>query len=218
MMLCSWCSPDRKQAEPFVNRYVVREDCQFCHAGDAICSRWGYDAVSRSRCYTGSARALDAFVSRLRPGADLSVGVIGGSISACHDVELPECYHSLFARELEREHGVTITVHNGGLGAVGSQFFAACWNLMLTGEEDLIILELAVNDPPYQLINKSMAYLILTLLSLPKRPALLLLDLYSPNYDFWYDAGVSTNTLAQFYDLPVIRCASAPLLRRGGCR
>lgn len=76
---------------------------------------------------------------------------------------------------------------------------------MITGDEDLIIVEFGVNDTPGELINRSLAVLLYSLLNRPKRPAVLILDLYSPILDSWYGAGVGINVLGEYFDVPVIR-------------
>lgn len=80
--------------------------------------------------------------------ADISIEVIGGSISACTDSNQQECYVNLLERALQlhsdRHGSGTVTVINRALPAVGSEYFSQCGTY---GEGvDLIIIELAVND------------------------------------------------------------------------
>lgn len=181
--------------------------CLPCAVEDEICARWGAEAILRSRGYLGTGIKSRRFVHAMRNG-NASIGVLGGSMSACVDVNVTDCYPTVLARTLEAHFGVLPILHNGALSATGSDFFAECWPLRLPSNLDLVIVEFSVNDPP-DYINRGVATLLHSLLSLPTPPAIILLDLYSPRSSNWYSGTESITTLGPYFDLPVIRCALA---------
>lgn len=100
--------------------------------------------------------------------------------------------------------GAEISVTNGAVGGMGSVFFRRCWPIVVPSDVDLMIIEFSANDPAEALVNIDVAMLIRSLLSQTSPPALLIVDIYSPRFS-WYTAGVSINTLGEYFDIPVIR-------------
>lgn len=180
--------------------------------------RWGHKNLARSRSYIGSGQNLQPFLDKVRAGRPVSIGVLGGSISACAEVTTEECYPFILADRLSKIPGLStdVSLHNGAMGGMRSIFYLRCWPVIMPPDMDLIIIEFSANDPAEVLVNREMALLLKSLLSQPSRPSILILDFYSPLLH-WYSAGVGINTLGEFFDIPVIRqvlaCRSQDPLR-----
>lgn len=142
----------------------------------------------------------------MRAGRKVKIGIIGGSISACIDSTLEDCYATRLEAQLGmdfRDFGTEVKVFDGAISAVGSDFFASCWSTRFLEEVDLMIVELAVNDVWEGKENRNMDALLRSLLERPSKPGLLLFNMWSPLHP-WSNGAASIDNLAQYYDIPVI--------------
>lgn len=120
--------------------------CEVCGPSDDICQKWGSNALLRSRSYLGSGHVMKPLWEKIAEGKPIYIGVVGGSISYCADNIESDCYVSRIERQLTKEWRVNVTVMNGAVSAMGSDFFSACWASPFLYEPDLLVVELAVND------------------------------------------------------------------------
>lgn len=161
----------------------------------------------RSRGYEGSGHQMQPFLDKVLAGKEVKIGVIGGSISACVDSTPEECYLTVLERELAISfgaHGSKVRVYNGAVAAVGSDYFKACWASGLPDEVDLIIVELAVNDEAAGKENENMDQLVRNIFERRYKPSILFFNMYSPLHR-WANGAPSIDTIAQYYDIPVVR-------------
>ncbi|SCV67155.1 BQ2448_5801 [Microbotryum intermedium] len=183
--------------------HAFNDSCQMCSPTDDLCKKWGSRVLMRGRGYQGSGEQMAPFLDKVRRGHDIRIGIIGGSISACVDAEPEKCYHEVLSKQLQTDWGVKVEIVNGGVSAVGSDFFASCWHMSFSQPIDLFILELAVNDEARGKENNDFDVLVRTLLSYKWQPSLLVLSMYSPLHAYTNGAP-SIENIAEYYDLPVI--------------
>jgi hypothetical protein len=193
--------------------------CMPCGSGDALCAKWGSQVILRSRGYEGSGHQMQPFLDKVLAGEDVKIGVIGGSISACVDSTSKECYGTLLEKQLGvtfAAHGSKVRLFNGAVSALGSDYFKSCWASGLSDEMDLVIIELVVNDHQAGKVNKHLNELVRNVFEQAYKPSILFFNMYSPHLE-WANGAPSIDTLAQYYDIPVVRfvpsiCATGPLL------
>jgi hypothetical protein len=99
------------------------------------------------------------------------------------------------------------TLLNGAQGGMGSAYFRYCYGKHINADEDLIILELAINDLPYTFPtilehSKNQERLLRSLLALQHEPAVLLLGF--PNNYAYANSEMTLHSLAVLYDVPLI--------------
>jgi hypothetical protein len=99
--------------------------------GSALCTSYSAPALERSRLYTGTGARTRKFldVARQRP---VKVGILGGSVSACHGVDTDSMGKSCYARRIVdwmrdrlyngKEEGVMAV--NGAIGGMDSRYVA----------------------------------------------------------------------------------------------
>ncbi|XP_070568172.1 uncharacterized protein [Ptychodera flava] len=106
-------------------------------------------------------------------GRTFRIGILGGSISAgAYLANIDQMYANIYARLLRNVFGTPVEVHNGAVGACGSNYFSYCAPVHLDVENmDLILTEFAVNDN----LDTAVAHerLVRNVLSSPNRPQLL---------------------------------------------
>ncbi|KDE03561.1 hypothetical protein MVLG_05946 [Microbotryum lychnidis-dioicae p1A1 Lamole] len=190
---------------PYASRvhYAANDKCHVCSPTDDLCQKWGSRVLTRARGYQGSGEQMAPFLEKVLRGQGVRIGIIGGSISACIDAEPGKCYHEVLGKQLQKDWGVDVEIVNGGVSAVGSDFFASCWHMSFSLPIDLFILELAVNDEARGKENNDFDVLVRTLLSHKWKPSLLILNMYSPLHAYTNGAP-SIENVAEYYDLPVI--------------
>ena len=175
---------------------------------DDICRKYGYDAIMRSQSYVGTGRNFQHFLNKLVRGENVTIAVLGGSVSSCIGFEAEDCYSVVLERLLNQRlepYRGNIKVINAAIPAIGSELFVYCWPMVTNyAPIDLFILEHSINDPEHNLVDKSAYHLMQNLLNSERKPSVMILDVYSPTMN-WFSAAVSVNALGQYFDLPVIR-------------
>jgi hypothetical protein len=110
------------------------------------------EAVKRSVVVDGDHGRLAAFFKKLLSGQDVTIGYIGGSITAGALVSSQDkCFAERLAQFLRNMFNNShITILNAGIGATNSRF--GCSRIqedLLDENPDLVVVEFASNDNPY---------------------------------------------------------------------
>ncbi|SCV68288.1 BQ2448_409 [Microbotryum intermedium] len=179
------------------------ETCPVCSPTDDLCAKWGSQVLLRSRMYRGTLHRFGPFFDKLAKGEDLKIGLLGGSISACVDLEKKDCYDNRLAKALAEEWGVKVEIFNGALSGMGSMFFESCWAAHFSSPVDLMLVDVSVNDVMNPTMNPSFDALLRSLLGQKPSMAVLVLTLFSPLIG-WRDGSAQVESIAQYYDVPVL--------------
>lgn len=117
------------------------------------------------------------------------MGVVGGSIAAGTGAEdAPPWVDRLQTYLMDsygRLAGVNVTVNNGAVPGTTSAYMAACTNMHVPQEADIVIVEYSVNDDCEAMpildnaVRRPYERLLRKLLLLPSRPAVVLLHAYA---------------------------------------
>ncbi|CEL56644.1 hypothetical protein RSOLAG1IB_07970 [Rhizoctonia solani AG-1 IB] len=208
--------PNKPPDSPNATVAVVEDVCG-CGTkpfGSALCTTYSAPALERSRLYTGTGARTRRFldVAQQRP---VKVGVLGGSVSACHAVDTDSMGKSCYARRIVdwmrerlyngKEDGVIAT--NGAIGGMDSSYYAFCGTHHVPSDVDLVILEFDVNDQPYLNYTIYFDQLLRIVLEFPNKPAVLVVGAWGPQLSFDYgymDPSVTHLPAVQYYDVPYI--------------
>lgn len=107
------------------------------------------ERLQRAVVSYGNNQRLNRFLEKAEQGGNLTVGVLGGSITqgaVCPDSA--KCYHGVLLQYLRANFPKSrFTLVNAGIGATGSNY-GAFWAQrdLLSKKPDLVVLEYAVND------------------------------------------------------------------------
>ncbi|KAL6752501.1 hypothetical protein V8C86DRAFT_2753172 [Haematococcus lacustris] len=187
--------------------------------------------------YRGDMGRLRNAFARYQATGNLSVVVVGGSISAgagavdTHSwVEYLEDWLALHfnaTRDLWRSRHKAGPVHllNSAVPGTYSSYMSVCYNVHVPKTADIIIVEYSLNDaetlsetPFDNSVRRPFERLLRKLLSYPNKPAVLLLNAYT-----WFDLGQSSSRnglyytgsdrefheLATYYQLPTVGVKNA---------
>ncbi|CAK9784892.1 hypothetical protein CC85DRAFT_271612 [Cutaneotrichosporon oleaginosum] len=198
--------------------------------GRRLAATFGDAALRRSVAYSGSNHRLRRVLAKMRAGEPFSMGVLGGSVSAGHGMhrskedEAHIMHRVLFdhldsqfpaaepAAEGRVEKGGKRNVYwNGAQPARGSDYFSYCSALHLNRDVDLVIVELAINDPFGLNYVQHFENLVRSLLELPSQPAVLVVNSFALSFERISMGGDLNFGNAQFYDLPVVSARNALL-------
>jgi lysophospholipase L1-like esterase len=172
---------------------------------------------SRSLVSTGHLARLEGILAKARRGEPLTIGVIGGSITAGAAASQPEkrygdrvaaWWRSVFPK-------ANVRFVNAGIGATGSDYGALrAKRDLLSHHPDFIIVEYAVNDPNTQAAAETLEGLVRQVLRETNQPAVLLL------FTMHQDGGNAQEWQAKVgrhYDLPMVsfRDALWPEIKEG---
>eukprot|EP00966_Prymnesium_polylepis_P091461 2117045-Prymnesium_polylepis.1 len=100
--------------------------------------------LGRTRTHVGSLSAWRRVVRRLDAGEEISIVVLGGSMSLAHKGDSWSERAFLWLRQ--RWPRATVSYHNGAIGGTGSGYFALCADAELPQSFDVLLLDHAVND------------------------------------------------------------------------
>lgn len=188
-------------------------------SGDRLCRLYGHDTLDRSLLYEGSGSRVRRALGKARKGLPLKLGVLGGSVSACHgvhpspewkqgDPKGPGCYTTLLQQWIHETFGhAGVEIENGAIGGMDSSYYAFCGTRHIPPDVDLIILEFDVNDQTSAIYQHFFDQLLRVLLELPSQPAVVILGAWSPlvAQDQGYaDPQVVHLPIAHYYDIPYI--------------
>ena len=183
-----------------------------------------FAALRRSLVATG--RRSHEFARKLRTGQPVTIAVVGGSVSnqpmgckgACSTAtSWINHLHSYLVRRFPNAH----KVQNSGLGGVMYAYMALCYSWHVPQDADLVFVEYAVNDQPptdgkeYPMPQlAALERLIRSLLKLPRRPAVVLFNVFKwekfwGEPVFWRTPEDEMNILGQYYDLGSVSMRNA---------
>lgn len=186
--------------------------------GDRLCRIYGEQGLRRSRLVTASGARLRKTLRKAKSGVPIKVGILGGSVSACHGVHPsptfrygdpagPGCYTTILKGWLDTTFGTGSTIINGAIGGMDSSYYAFCGTHHITADVDLIVLEFDVNDQASGIYQHFFDQLLRVLLELPSQPAVVILGAWSPlvAQDQGYgDPQVVHLPIAHYYDVPYL--------------
>ncbi|QRV85463.1 carbohydrate esterase family 16 protein [Ceratobasidium sp. AG-Ba] len=185
--------------------------CGTAPFGSALCTSYTAPALERSRLFSGTGARTRRFldVASRRP---VKVGILGGSVSACHGVDVDSMGKSCYARRIVdwmrerlyngKEDGVIAS--NGAIGGMDSSYYAFCGTHHVPQDVDLLILEFDVNDQPYLNYTIYFDQLLRIALEFPNEPAVLVVGAWGPQLSFDYgymDPSVTHLPAVQYYEL-----------------
>jgi lysophospholipase L1-like esterase len=133
---------------------------------------------SRSLVSAGDPARLEHVLAKARRGEAVTVGVIGGSITAGAGASLPERRYgdrvAAWCRQIIPK--ATVRFVNAGIGATGSDYGALrAKRDLLSHHPDFVVVEYAVNDPNTQAAAETLEGLVRQVLHETNKPAVLLL-------------------------------------------
>ena len=102
--------------------------CEVCVAtpSDPLCLQYGLDNIRLSRAYEGSGHRVRRFVEKALRGEEVSVGIIGASVSLGHGLDGAPTWHAVFVEAL-RELFPKVVVYDGSAAAMDSECLPG-WN------------------------------------------------------------------------------------------
>lgn len=133
---------------------------------------------ARARASNGDPARLWRCFAKARQGETITLGVIGGSITAGAAATKPEFRYGNRVASWWREHfpRAKIKSVNAGIGATGSDYGALrVGRDLLTARPDFVVVEYAVNDPNQQHFAETLEGLVRQILASPNQPAVMLL-------------------------------------------
>ena len=171
----------------------------------------------RSLVSRGDPARLQHTFAKARRGEPVTVGVIGGSITAGAGASQPERRYGDRVAAWWRQTFPKATVRfvNAGIGATGSDYGALrAKRDLLSHHPDFVVVEYAVNDPNTQAAAELIEGLIRQILSEPNQPPVVLL--FTMNQDGG-NAQEWQAKVGRQYDLPMVsfRDALWPDIKEG---
>lgn len=147
---------------------------------------------------------IQNLLAKAKNGENLTIGVIGGSITAGASAEpmATNCYGGRLKAWFESEYGIQVNLINAGIGSTNSYFGCIrAEEQLLRHNPDLIIVEYAVNDQLDDIYLEFYESLLRKCWKNPKEPAVVSLMLCT-------QAGISRTDrqipIAQHYQIPVV--------------
>ncbi len=159
----------------------------------------------RGQLHQGNLTRIRRVMRKAQEGKDLTIGFVGGSITAGSLASKPEkCYAAhvfqWWKNHFPKSH---MTYINAGVGATSSQFAVArVEEELLRFHPDFVIAEFSVNDQDNDFYKETYEGLIRRILLHPAEPALFLFN--NVFYDDGHNAQRVHNEVAAYYDLPVV--------------
>ena len=168
-------------------------------------------ALARSVVHAGSGIALRRIAARAAAGEAIHVVTVGGSISGGAGMEYrdksPRYCDTFFHWFAKTAFPQAPHSHqNIARSATGSNYWRFCYHHHVPAVADLIILDVTINDVPYDVWAmpehaRNQEALVRRLLSLPTKPALLLVGFPHMTYRTGQE---SLHSIAVRYDLPLV--------------
>ncbi|KAG9002925.1 hypothetical protein FRB90_011284 [Tulasnella sp. 427] len=201
------------------NRHARSCLCPRTPTGQRLCKTYPPAALKRSRLVSSTnariKNVLDKFVRERESGSmrRLKVGIMGGSVSACHGVAEDgdslgkECYGRIVGDWLDERlgggeggWGTMVEVKNSAIGGMDARNH-------LHDDVDIVILEFDVNDQPNREYAIYFDQLARVVLSWPSSPAVIILGTFGPLIA--HDIGSLTPMwphmpVAHYYDIPYV--------------
>ncbi|ODN76243.1 hypothetical protein L202_06166 [Cryptococcus amylolentus CBS 6039] len=199
----------------------ITQDC-LCGAtdeGERICSLYHEEGLRNTRLVQGSGSRMRRVLQKAREGKKLNIGVLGGSVTACHGVHPsatypqgdpagPGCWTTIFIEWVRKTFpDADHQFKNGAIGGMDSSFYAFCGAHHIPEDTDLVILEFDVNDQNDPLYEAFFDQLLRALSEFPSEPAILVLGAWCPQvaHDQGYgDPQIVHSPIALYYDVPYV--------------
>ncbi|EIW71857.1 hypothetical protein TREMEDRAFT_38095 [Tremella mesenterica DSM 1558] len=193
--------------------------CGATSEGERLCEVYDKEGLRASRLFEGSGARMRKVLRKARDGEPIKVGILGGSVSACHgvhpspeypqgDPDGPGCYTSLlnqwFTDTFPNSHHEFL---NGAIGGMDSSYYAFCGTHHIADDTDLIVLEFDVNDQPDDIYQAFFDQLLRVLSEFTSQPAVVILGAWAPQVaqDVGYaDPQMIHLPIAHYYDIPYI--------------
>ncbi|KAG8907442.1 hypothetical protein FRB99_004237 [Tulasnella sp. 403] len=200
--------------------------CPETPTGRRVCGMYPPAALKRSQTHLGTGQRVKQVITKFQRdranGSDrrLRVGIMGGSVSACHgvaehgDMMGPQCYGRILGDWLNERlgggpagGGQVVDVQNGAIGGMDASYYAFCGTNHVDPDVDIVILEFDANDQPNQEFVLYFDQLVRVVLAFPSNPAIVILGTWGPLLG--HDLGFLTPAwphlpVALYYDLPYI--------------
>ncbi|GAA6020384.1 hypothetical protein JCM10207_002090 [Rhodosporidiobolus poonsookiae] len=204
--------PSSLRSHPFLQRTHSRTpsrkpppSCRLCDStpDDPLC-QYGDSAVRLSRAYEGSGLRVRRFLEKAMRGEEVTVGIIGASVTAGHglgpgEMSWVEQWFENFQTKFPRAQLV-----NGAAPAMTSKFYSYCHETMLPGKIDLYIIELDINDEVTAETFVAQDALLRSLLDQPHQPAVMKASVFALSFEDLIRGTSASLTLAQYFDVPIV--------------
>ncbi|KAH7102217.1 hypothetical protein BKA62DRAFT_617848, partial [Auriculariales sp. MPI-PUGE-AT-0066] len=182
--------------------------CNVCGPEDVLCHKYGLHLLARSRGFEGANSRFHRVLRDAQAGKPIK---IAGSVSVGHGVTTSEQWLHVFGAWWEFYFTGGLQIQNGALRATGTAHFSMCFKEQIDDDADLIITEFAINDQRTEENAENFELLLRQLLELPKRPAVLNLQVLSLGFTRLTAGGDLHTAIAEYYDTPVISLRNALL-------
>jgi len=159
---------------------------------------------ARSVVNTGNTSRLNRVFEKAARGEKVTIGVIGGSITAGASASKPESRWANLITEWWKENfpKAKIELVNAGIGATDSLYGALrVQEDLLNHSPDFVVVEYSVNDRSEKMYAETMEGLLRHILNSPAKPAVMMLftmNLNGQNAQEWH------SQVGKHYDIPMI--------------
>ncbi|KAF5378937.1 hypothetical protein D9757_008717 [Collybiopsis confluens] len=197
---------------PHVHHSQVKTDpepepvfCNYCTLSDELCERYGAYNLARSRAYEGPNAQLKRVLRKARlTKGPIKIGILGGSVSLGLGVTPATNWATLYAAYIRDTFDVEVELINGSVGATTSEYMETCLMEHIPEDVDLVIIELAINDRRFESLAVAYENLIRAVWELPKKPAIINVQIMALMFDSITMGGDLHTAVAQYYDTPVV--------------
>eukprot|EP00798_Chlamydomonas_sp_ICE-L_P032694 gene32694-17150_t len=174
------------------------------------------DVLLNGVSYVGVAARLRIFLKKLIRGDAVTIGAIGGSITSRTTGGRSDSYVDMMAAWVQEMFpNPNHKTRNGGVPGTTSSYLSVCQEAHLANDLDLVVVELAVNDPHEADPNfetskrRAIERLIRKLLQMPKQPAVIMVNMFAyckiiPCGRFFSNAERDFSELALYYSVPSV--------------
>ncbi|SGY55648.1 BQ5605_C006g04055 [Microbotryum silenes-dioicae] len=129
-----------------VNRATL--SCELCIVDphNSLCV-YGIDNIRQSKHFSSSGHRVRRFMEKALRGENVTIGVIGASVTAGHGLSKGPSWHERMTEQLKVDFP-NIKVHVEAKAGMNSKFFAFCFDSVLPRDLDLYMIELDINNDP----------------------------------------------------------------------
>ncbi|WVQ80909.1 hypothetical protein IAT38_003016 [Cryptococcus sp. DSM 104549] len=207
-------------SQPLYEEKIVQKCvCGQTEEGERLCGLYHEEGLRNTRLVQGTGARVRRMLQKAREGEALKIGVLGGSVSACHGVHPsadfpqgdpagPGCYASVVMDWFHNTFpGIDHKLMNGAIGGMDSSYYAFCGTHHIATDTDLIILEFDVNDQTDPLYQTFFDQLLRALSEFHTQPAILILGAWGPQVaqDQGYgDPQIVHAPISLYYDVPYL--------------
>ncbi|KAK4702557.1 hypothetical protein P7C70_g3666, partial [Phenoliferia sp. Uapishka_3] len=180
------------------------DTCETCilRPNDPLCE-YGIDNIRLSRNYEGSGYRIRKMLERAIRGEEITIAVIGASVTAGHGIEGQTKWQDRFMEDFSKVFPKTkMTV--GAAPGMNSKWFSFCFDALVTTTADLYIVELDINNDAAEYTYHDDDALYRGLLNLPQKPAVLRASVFALIFDDLSRGAPSSFLMSQWFDIPVI--------------